>query len=86
LGAHQQSTHFLFIEKHVLRELEAKNMLVNASFFGKKRINRQSIGGSAPKPSLASIGWELCPQMPKLLLSSLVSITLKLRSIVSYFE
>jgi len=43
-----------------------QNLLKNTLFFGKCWKNRRSIGGSTPQPPLASSGWGLCPQNPKL--------------------
>jgi len=45
-------------------------MLKNTLFFEKTKRNRRSVGGSAPKPPLASGDWGLRPQTPKLLLPS----------------
>jgi len=60
-------------------------MLEIALFLEKNWKNRRSVdGGSTPKPPMASSGWGLRSQTPKLLLPSFVPITLKLRPIISY--
>jgi len=54
LGAHQhtlQSFKNTFLSRNL-----GQNMLKNALFFGKSWKNRRSVGGSAPKPPLASGG------------------------------
>jgi len=76
------STHFVLLKTRFKRKLD-QTMLENALFFGKSWKNCCSIGDSATKPPLASGGWRLCPHTPKLLLSSLVSMTLKIRPLIS---
>jgi len=48
------TTHFAVIKKHAFKQKFRPKLQKNALFFGKKRKNRRSVGGSAPKPSLAS--------------------------------
>jgi len=64
-------------------------MLKNALFFWKKLKNRRSVGGSDPKPPLASGGCELLFSLRLRAIFSTAqrfSAPLKLRPIISYLS
>jgi len=58
------STHIIIIYKHILSRNLDQNMLKMLYFLEKAGKIATALGGSAPKPPLASGGWGSVPRPP----------------------